>query len=73
MRVIRERSELSIADVVKAVAVEGIPVHGDHLRNIELGHRQASPQLLGAIARALRCPKAALIADVADDEVAVGS
>ena len=74
IRVIRELSELTIADVVKAIATEGIQIHEDHLRNIELGHRQPSPRLHGAIARALHCPKAALLADAdddADDDAAV--
>ncbi len=63
LRVIRERSDLSISDVVGGVREAGIDVHPDHLRNIELGHKQPSPKLLAAIARALKCPKAALYAD----------
>ncbi|MCA1570809.1 MAG: helix-turn-helix transcriptional regulator [Chloroflexi bacterium] len=66
IRIIRERTELSIADVVLALAAEGISVHPDHLRNIELGNKQPSEKLLGGIARALRCPKVALYAQTAD-------
>lgn len=67
MRIIRERSELSIADVVLSVRDEdGIDVHPDHLRNIELGYKQPSPKLLAAIARALKVPKIALLAEPAE-------
>jgi len=65
LRVIRERSELSIADVVEAIREQGIDVHPDHLRNIELGYRQASPKLLGALAGALKVAKIELIQDPA--------
>lgn len=63
MRIIRERSELSVADVVDAVREDGIDVHPDHIRNIELGYKQPSPKLLAAIARALKVPKVALLCD----------
>lgn len=60
-RVIRERSEMTVAELVEAIREEGIDVHPDHIRNIELGHKQPSPKLLGAMARALRVPKHVLL------------
>lgn len=65
IRVIRERSELSIRDMVERIRADGVDVHPDHLRNIELGHKQPSARLLGAIARALQVPKAAVLAEPA--------
>lgn len=65
LRVIRERSGLSVADLVNAVREQGIDVHPDHIRNIELGHKQPSPKLFDAIAAALKVAKIVLIADVA--------
>lgn len=61
IRVIRQRSEMSVSDVVEAVTAEGLNLHPDHLRNIELGRKDPSDKLLGAIARALKCPKAAIL------------
>lgn len=66
MRVIRERSDVTVAELVRRVKEDGIKVHPDHIRNIELGNRQPSPPLLGAIARALRVPKVALLAELKD-------
>jgi transcriptional regulator with XRE-family HTH domain len=68
IRVIRERSDLSVSDVVTAMGAEGIDIHADHLRNIELGYRQPSPKVLGALARALRVPKVAILAAVSDEQ-----
>lgn len=62
LRVIRERSGLSVKELVEAVREEGIDVHEDHVRNIELGHKQPSPKLLGAIASALKVTRVALLA-----------
>jgi transcriptional regulator with XRE-family HTH domain len=69
IRVIRERSDLSVSDVVAAMGAEGVEIHADHLRNIELGYRQPSPKVLGALARALRVPKVAILAAVPDEQV----
>lgn len=63
IRVIRERSDMTVADVVEAMKATGVEIHPDHLRNIELGNRQPSPKLLGALAVALRVPKVALLAE----------
>lgn len=75
IRVIRERSEMSINDVVKAIRddpeaqAKGVKAHPDHLRNIELGNKDASEKLLGAIARALKCPKTAILRQPLDESV----
>lgn len=61
IRVIRERTEMTIAELVEAIREDGIDVHPDHIRNIELGHKQPSPKLLGAIARGLHIPKHVLL------------
>lgn len=61
IRAIRERSDLTIKDLVVALSDEGMAIHPDYLRNIELGHKQPSERLLGAIARALRVQKIAII------------
>lgn len=58
---------MSIRDVVERLATEGISIHPDHLRNVELGRKQPSERLLGGIARALAVPKAALIGPVPAD------
>lgn len=63
LRIIRERSGVTVADLVEAVREEGLDVHPDHLRNIELGHKQPSPKLLTAIARGLKVPVVALLVD----------
>lgn len=71
IRVIRERTEMTVAQLVEAIREDGIDVHPDHIRNIELGHKHPSPKLLAAIARALRVPKVALLADPAAEQPAV--
>lgn len=63
IRVIRERSGVSVGKLVADLAEHDIQVHPDHIRNIELGHRQPSEVLLAGIARALRTPVTALIRD----------
>jgi hypothetical protein len=52
---------MSVNDLVAAIREDGIDVHPDHIRNIELGHKQPSPKLLGAMARALHVPKHVLM------------
>lgn len=63
IRVIRERSDMSVKDLVDALAADGVKIHRDYLYNIELGRKQPSEKVTGAIARALRCPRIALLAD----------
>jgi hypothetical protein len=63
IRLIRERSGLSVRDLVACLAENGVQVHPDHIRNIELGYRQPSEVILAGIARALRAPQTALISD----------
>lgn len=70
IRVIRERSELSVNDLVAELSREGVEIHPDYLRNIELGYKQPSAKLLGALARALRVPKHAIMAAPDDTEPA---
>ena len=66
IRVIRERSDMSVRDLVAAMAEQNVQIHPDYLRNIELGYKHPSERVLGALARALKCPKVALLADVVD-------
>lgn len=70
LRAIRERSGLSVNDLVSLVGEEGERIHADHLRNIELGHRNASPKVTAAIARALRVPTVAILASTLSEDVA---
>lgn len=64
IRVIRERSGLSISDVVAQLRVEyELDVHENHLRNIETGRRRAGPQIARAIAAILRVPIVAILTD----------
>lgn len=70
IRVIRERSELSVSELVAELHRDGVEIHPDYFRNIELGHKQPSAKLLGAIARALKVPKHAIMATPDDPEPA---
>lgn len=63
IRLIRERSGLSVRALADALAENGVTIHPDHIRNIELGHRQPSDVVLAGIARALRAPQTALLRD----------
>lgn len=57
----RERQELSVDELVARLAEEeGLVRHPDYIRNIELGHKQPSPKLLGSIARVLRVERDAV-------------
>ncbi|MFI7448175.1 helix-turn-helix domain-containing protein [Nonomuraea sp. NPDC049714] len=57
----RERQELTVDELVaKLLDQEGVQRHPDYIRNIELGHKQPSVQLLGSIARVLGVPRGAL-------------
>lgn len=54
----RERQELTVDGLVtKLFEQEGVQRHPDYIRNIELGHKQPSVQLLGSIARVLGVPR----------------
>jgi len=70
LRVIRERTGVTVAQLVHTLGESGIKVHADHIRNIELGNRQPSSPLLLAIASALRVPLVALLADPAAQDAA---
>jgi len=69
MRVIRERSGMTVDDLVQRLAQLGLRAHPDTIRNIELGHRQPSVKLLAGIAEALACPKFALYGDPTEPAV----
>ena len=60
-RDIRERTEMTVAELVEKIREDGIDVHPDHIRNIELGYKQPSPKLAGAWCRALAVPKHVLL------------
>ncbi len=61
LQVIRERSGLSVTD---AATDAGISVA--HLINVEAGRRNVSPSTAAAIAKTLKVPLAAILADPAD-------
>lgn len=63
IRAIRERSGLSIRDVVALLLSEcNLQAHEDHLRNVETGARGASPRLAVALAQVLKVPTVAILA-----------
>jgi transcriptional regulator with XRE-family HTH domain len=62
LRVIRQRSGLTVSALARRAGVSQ-----PHLSNIERGRRQASPELIGRLAGALRVPVVALLAEP-DDE-----
>jgi transcriptional regulator with XRE-family HTH domain len=63
IRAIRERSGLSVRDVVAALKTDcGIAVHEDHVRNVETGAKGASPRLAAGLAKVLRVPTPAILA-----------
>jgi len=69
IRAIRQRSELSVRQLCDLIQEQdGITVHVNHLRNVETNARGASPQLIGAIARALKVPKVAILANANQQE-----
>lgn len=69
IRARREELELTVADVVSLLAKqEKRTVHPDHLRNIELGHKQPGVKLLGALCRVLSSNRADFLADQATAE-----
>ncbi len=56
LRVIRERSGLSVSELARLAEVSQ-----PHLTNIELGRRAASPAVAGRLATALKVPLIALL------------
>lgn len=70
LRAIRERSGLSVTATAIAVTESGVKLGQAHLSNIEAGRRQASPEVITALARVLKCD---LLAIVADPKEAVAS
>ncbi|MEV2236679.1 helix-turn-helix domain-containing protein [Micromonospora sp. NPDC049891] len=67
LRAIRERSGLSVQALVRLTAEhEDVSVHPQHVRNLELQRKNASPALIAALANALRVPVVALMRDHSD-------
>jgi hypothetical protein len=65
----REELELTVNDVISLLAErEKRSIHPDHLRNIELGHKQPGIKLLGALCRVLSSKRKDLLADPAGAE-----
>lgn len=60
LRAIRERSGLSVSALAQEAEIKQA-----HLSNIEAGRRQASPEVVVALAKALRVDQAAILADPA--------
>lgn len=68
LRVIRERSGLSISELARQCGTSQ-----PHLSNIETGRRSASPALLRELATVLKVPVLALLADPDEDSEAASS
>lgn len=49
----REALSISVAELVIRIAEQGVEVHPDTIRNIELGRRGGSEELMAAWSRAL--------------------
>lgn len=63
LRVIRERSGLSLSELARAAGISQ-----PHLSNIERGRRGPSPDTVRRLARELKVPVVALLADPPDTE-----
>lgn len=61
LRELRYRKGLEVADLVQRLAALGFPVHADTVRNIELGHRNASAKLTKRLADALDVDPSAIM------------
>lgn len=69
LRAIRQRSGLSVRNVVAALRDEcEIEVHEDHLRNVETGAKGASDALTRGLAHVLRVPVTAILATTPESE-----
>lgn len=53
IRDLREAHGLTVKDLVNRIEAAGFKVHPDTIRNVELGHKRASQDLMNAWARAL--------------------
>lgn len=58
IRTIRERSGLTVSQLAREIGIQQ-----PHLSNVENGRRQASPEVLLAIARVLKIDLLAILAD----------
>lgn len=67
VRAIRERSGLSVRDVVALLKEQcGYTVHEDHLRNVETGARRGSQKLAAGLAKVLKVPTVAILSEVSE-------
>jgi transcriptional regulator with XRE-family HTH domain len=62
IRLRREELGLTVHDLAAKLAKAGHSRHPDHLRNIELGHRQPSVSLFAALVAALETTRERLLA-----------
>lgn len=53
IRDLREAHGLSVGSLVERIEAQGVSVHPDTIRNVELGHKRASKPLMTAWAKAL--------------------
>lgn len=70
LKVIRERSGLSLRALSKLLDEQGVSIHHDSLRNIECGKRGAGPEIVKALATALKIPQTAILNYVEDEAAA---
>lgn len=64
LREVREDRELTTTQLAALLSSElGRRVHPSTITRLEMGRRQPSARTFGAICRALRCSKSALLAD----------
>lgn len=56
IRDLREAHGLSVSQLVDRIAEQGVTVHPDTVRNVELGHKRASHPLITAWSKALGIP-----------------
>lgn len=56
IRDLREAHGMSVAQLVDRIEEQGVCVHPDTVRNVELGHRRASRPLITAWSKALGIP-----------------
>lgn len=61
LRVIRERTGLSVTALADRVSAGGVSLQQPHLSNIEAGRRNPSPEVAVALAAALEVELAAIL------------
>lgn len=68
IRALREAADLTVDELVNALAKRGLKRHPDTIRNIELGHTKAGFKLVNALVPIFGCDRADLLVDE-DDRV----